>query len=71
MYDTAWLCGIATIIVGKDLLIQGELYTPREFVDIVRKVTGRDITYVETTRERFESMKTVIPELWNKCVQIY
>ena len=55
-------------IIGKDLLIQGELYTPREFIDIVRKVTGLDIKYVETTRERFESMKTVIPELWNKCV---
>lgn len=56
--------------IGKDIRIVSDVYTPREFVDIVSDVTGRKVKLVETTRERFVSAKPIMEELWNKYVAI-
>lgn len=52
--------------IGKDIRIIADIYTPREYVNIVSEVTGRKINFVETTRERFNSAKPIMEELWNK-----
>ncbi|KAI5117652.1 hypothetical protein M0805_001307 [Coniferiporia weirii] len=50
--------------IGKDIRILNDIFTPREFVQAVREVMGRDVLLKETDRERFTSVKNDMEDLW-------
>jgi hypothetical protein len=59
---TAWL--------NEDMNVQSETFTPRQLVQCIREVSGKQVKLVETTREAFESLKDTKElytyELWSK-----
>jgi len=57
--------------LGKDMRVLPVVYTPREYVKVVKEVTGREIELVETSRERFNGMKSAMEELWNNMEMFY
>lgn len=55
-------------IIGNDILVVPDVFTPRDFVSAVREVTGKEVELRETDRKRFDEAKSTNEELWNKCV---
>lgn len=56
--------------VGKDMLIQADVFTPREFVRAFRDATGKEVILKETDRKRFEEARASSEELWSKSVPL-
>ena len=54
--------------LGKDMLIQADIFTPREFVGAFRKVSGKEVILRETDRKRFDEARVGSEELWSKLV---
>jgi hypothetical protein len=54
--------------LDKDLRIQADIFTPREYVRCVNEVSGKEVRLVEVTREAFLAMKDLKEyyELWGK-----
>ena len=53
---------------GKDIGICADIVTPRDYVNTVQDVTGRNIVLIETDETRFDKSKDFAEELYNKCV---
>ncbi|KAI5116408.1 hypothetical protein M0805_006226 [Coniferiporia weirii] len=56
--------------IGRDMRILSDIFTPRQFVETVREITGRDIELKETDRETFVGAKSGMEDIWSNTVRI-
>lgn len=52
--------------LGKDIRVISDVYTPRQLVQSLREILGKEIELVETDQARFNSQKATNYELWAK-----
>ncbi|EJC99553.1 NAD-binding protein [Fomitiporia mediterranea MF3/22] len=57
--------------IGKDIRVLSQVITPRQFVQAVRDVTGKDVEIVEIDRPKFNETKESNYELWSKLEMFY
>ena len=59
---------IICVTSDQDMRVQTEVATPRQFVALLEKASGKSIKIVETDAERFEKARSLpnVEELWSK-----
>ena len=58
-------------ISGKDMRIQADVFTPRQFVEACKAASGKDITLTEVDRAAFDACRSFpgVEETWCKSVK--